>query len=142
MAYAFVGVYDAYATTQDMAHSIKEMLPHPLYTFLEHDQMIVILDGQSNNTPVRVNFDPNIPSDLDEITLIGLGLTETGLLADKLRELKGDVVPNEQCSPFFDEGYVQDDMVCMLSQDRNSQQCKFVQSHTYSALSMSVSVNG
>jgi hypothetical protein len=128
-----VGLYDleAVGTAEDTSERFNLTGRHanPKWIFEEYsfDQMILVLDGRSDNPLIRLNLDAAIPTSNTTLnqnaTLIGFGKTSEGLesVVTTLQETSISVVDNDVCAltvdedrgtfPFLDR--ISDDMVCV-----------------------------
>ena len=87
--------------------------------FNANDIAIVKFDGQSTaNTFVRLNFDANIPSNNQPLTVMGWGTLESGAVdvASVLQEVEVLSLSNEQCRNDFgySQSQITDDFICAL----------------------------
>ena len=106
------------------AFDIIEEIIHPLYQddTIDHDQMIVILSGDSTATPIPINRDPAVPSDGALVTVMGWGLTEEedeNSASPVLKRADLNVISNDECENsksglLYDsyQGLIEDDMLC------------------------------
>lgn len=120
---------------------IQEQYQHPKWGEIPmaYDQMILILDREASSTPVRVNFDPNIPSDDTEFKIIGFGQTEDEDNSDVLKEIVVDLLPNDQCKKEF-SGMIHPDMMCIMGR-KNGRQCKCAPVSSFPAKVLACSVS-
>lgn len=83
------------------AFDIKAIIIHPQYDnfFTIHDIMLFQLSGYSTKTPVRLNKNINIPTDWQEVDVIGWGAVDPNgtQISDILKEVTLEVVPNDKC---------------------------------------------
>jgi len=104
--------------------NITGIFPNPKWLYEEYsfDQMLILLEDSSNNQPITLNFDPDVPTTSDEITLIGFGKMGSGPQADPtvLQQTSLAYVPNDECIdtqnedgefPFADR--ITPDMICV-----------------------------
>jgi len=112
---------------------IQQEIVHPLYSSdaIAHDQMLIILDGDSTATPVPINRDSSIPTDGSQVTVMGWGLTaedDESSASPVLKFADINVISNEECenskSGFlvFDsyQGLITDDMLCAAATGSDS----------------------
>ena len=121
--YAEIGRYDQLTTTQYDRIQVETELPHPNYVdgiSIRYDQLLMKLSSASTiGTIVQLNFDPNVPVDGQEVTVMGWGLTDPDESSTSpiLLEAQLQIVSNEECAASMDpysnyEELVYDDMVC------------------------------
>jgi Trypsin len=101
--------------------AVKSSTFHPGFKteVLSHDILLVRLTTTSSQTPVRLNFDSNVPETKGtEINVIGKGITADAnghaVLADSLQQVVLDYVTNKECSNHGEKyhGRIHDDMIC------------------------------
>lgn len=92
---------------QHEIYLIQETARHPRYYANSaaeddpHDLALIKIYGESQLQPIRVNRDPNIPTNLgDELVVTGWGTTDVldaSSVADTLQEAKLGYIPNDIC---------------------------------------------
>ena len=68
---------------------------------MDNDFMIIKIYGWTNNNPVRVNKDSNVPAkENDELTVMGWGVTNeaTGAFSSILKEVTVNYMTNKKCA--------------------------------------------
>jgi trypsin len=108
----------------------EPMHPHPLYnsgTSFSHDAMLLKLNRQSTKTYIRINDNPDIPTQAsatvrNSLVVMGFGYTKHGNTKsepDHLQEAILSYVPNDVCersqdpnSPDSYQGLISEDMLC------------------------------
>ena len=107
------------AVTDVILHPQHQTLP----TYLDHDVMVLKLATPSNQRPlVRINPSPNIPSENEQLLVMGWGTTKWSENAppEVLQVAESFPISNEECleisqrgPPNLDyEGLLSDDMMC------------------------------
>eukprot|EP00978_Attheya_sp_CCMP212_P025648 scaffold82870_cov48-Attheya_sp.AAC.4 len=112
--------------------SLNKLWVHPEYDTknLGYDIMLVKLSGKASQTPIRLNFDGNIPTaENDNISVIGFGVKENGgSTSNVLQEAKVLYIPNDECdkkkypynSDFSYEGLIMDNMMCAADDGKDA----------------------
>jgi secreted trypsin-like serine protease len=129
LKYAYVGLYDPF---DDSDYEVIPIIQHYVHHNFDvetgsFDQMVVQLAYASDNQWVRLNFDENIPTEGQEVTVIGYDATEeNGESPDVLQRITVDYISNEDCEGATDgatvyEDLIGDDMMCTL--DPGEGQC-------------------
>lgn len=113
--------------------SILQEILHPQYRddAIAHDQVLIILDGDSTATPIPINRDPSTPTDGAPVTVMGWGLTEeddNSSASPTLKLANLNVIGNDECEDsksgflVFDsyQGLISDDMMCAATDGSDS----------------------
>ena len=105
--------------------TVVETVIHPQYDggSLANDFMLLKLSQDVTSvSPIPLNFDTNVPSNGQDLKVIGLGTTSSGgSQPDTLREVVVDTVSDSQCnSDYGDEAIVDDVMLCAASPGKDS----------------------
>lgn len=100
---------------------------HPYYTFeasIDNDVMIIVLNGTSRFTPVRVNGDANVPKPNDALSVMGWGdLNDGATDYPSILQVEQDTyyVENDECERMTVggelgeyTGLVSNDMMCVV----------------------------
>lgn len=80
--------------------SVSDSAIHPFYeslAWLDHDFMIIKLNGMSNNPILRINNDKAAPFNDQSLQVMGWGVTEFGGVSDTLQEVDVVAITNEVC---------------------------------------------
>jgi secreted trypsin-like serine protease len=104
-------------------YSVEQEYPHPDYNgdTDENDIMLVKLEQPISNIPLQmINFDHNVPSVGEEVTIIGIGyIQEGGPFAQFLQQVQVNIVGFEQCNADFNR-IVDEIMVCTYADARDA----------------------
>lgn len=127
--YAQVGRWNRAESDDDYEEFdvVTPLYLHPLYesgTSFSHDIMLIKLNRQSTKEYLRINEDPNLPTEqqLDELTALGIGYTQHANASSApqvLQEASLTYVPNYICESSKDptivenyQGLISEDMLC------------------------------
>lgn len=125
-----IGRYDRVSLTQQYENiAVEQKLRNPLFVAgdaIRHDQLLLKLSSTSTVTPIKINFDPDIPGLNVDVTVVGWGLTDgsnDGSASSVLKETIIQTISNSECSmssnPSFPwtnyQGLIFDDMLCAYS---------------------------
>jgi Trypsin len=136
LEYAVVGLFSSETEGQRGDNSerinIIRHYPNPLWIFEEYsyDQMILVLERDSIHPPVKLNLDPEVPTSNSNITLVGMGRSNSDQAnPEVLQETKTlQYIDNAKCQNLTDEDgnepfqdRLSDDMICVY--DQWSSQC-------------------
>jgi len=94
-----IGIYDKNAETSTFEEfNVVGEEKHPRFdeATYENDFMVVILDGNSNATPICMASD-DLLEDLQDLRILGYGLTRSGLPSDLLLETDVKYINNRRC---------------------------------------------
>ena len=98
---------------------VLEEFVHPQYNYIDYpyDYMIIRINGTSSITPIKLNRDPQIPSDNTTLTVIGWGRNDTEgdyKPSEVLKEAELLSISQSSCDAYWQRyGYdITDDMMC------------------------------
>jgi len=128
--YVTVGQYDRFSFDQSQeTFSIADEYVHPDYYAPEFpfDYLLVKLNGASNNEPVTMNRNANIPWDRQELTVMGWGVHDA-LQSNAARFLttatvnyeNNDICRQSTSSEFSYKTYLTSDMLCAFDYGEDS----------------------
>ena len=113
-----IGSTDVFAADGAERIDVEKLSPHAEYNKPkgneENDIMLIKLKKPSSGSVVQLNWDPNVPTKGQSVTVTGFGLTSEGgeVSFDGLQKVELEVIGYDTCSKVFGTLVSEDSQVC------------------------------